>query len=98
VTGPIEEVAAQPWALVLRVPTADGPLYFKEPAREYAHEASVIELLARRRPQVVPELVSSDESGRMLIRDAATWRDLQGSLASSLRLMLDAEDWRGVTQ
>ena len=31
VTGPIEEERVRPWATVLRVPTAEGTLYFKEP-------------------------------------------------------------------
>jgi hypothetical protein len=70
VTGPIEEESAQPWGLVLRVPTTAGTVYYKEPASAYAHEHRVIEVLARRRPQLVPDVVASDESGRMLIRDA----------------------------
>jgi hypothetical protein len=52
------------------VPTAEGCLYFKEPAPRYAHEARVVELLARRRPDLVPEIVSSDADGRILMRDA----------------------------
>ncbi len=52
------------------MPTPEGRLYFKEPAAQYAHEARVIELLARRRPDLVPEIVASDEGGRILMRDA----------------------------
>jgi hypothetical protein len=70
VTGPIEEVATQPWAVVFRVPTAEGRLYFKEPAPRYDHEVRVVELLARRRPDLVPEIVASDDDGRILMRDA----------------------------
>ena len=60
----------RPWATVLRVPTADGMLYFKEPTASLAHEARLIEMLARRRPELVTEIVFSDEDGRMLMRDA----------------------------
>jgi hypothetical protein len=70
VTGPIEEESVQPWGRVLRVLTGEGRLYYKEPAPAYAHEARVIQLLARRRPHVVPELVASDDTGRLLMRDA----------------------------
>ncbi len=70
VTGPIEEERVRPWATVLRVPTADGTLYFKEPTASLAHEARLIEMLARRRPELVTEIVFSDEDGRMLMRDA----------------------------
>jgi hypothetical protein len=60
----------RPWATVWRVPAADGLLYFKEPAPEVAHESRLIEILARRRRDLVTEVVASDESGRMLMRDA----------------------------
>jgi phosphotransferase family enzyme len=70
VTGPIEEESAQPWGLVLRVPTDEGTVFYKEPAPEYAHEARVIELLAQRRPAAVPKVVASDDAGRMLMLDA----------------------------
>jgi hypothetical protein len=70
VTGPIEEERVRPWATVLRVPTAEGTLFFKEPTASLAHEARLIETLAHRRPELVTEIVFSDEDGRMLMRDA----------------------------
>ena len=53
---------------MLRVPTADGVLYFKEPAAPVAHEARLIEILARRRPELVTEVLFADAEGRMLMR------------------------------
>jgi hypothetical protein len=70
VTGPVEEERVRPWATVLRVPTAEGMLYFKEPTPALAQEARLIEILAARRPELLPEIMFSDEDGRMLIRDA----------------------------
>lgn len=58
-----------PWAAVLGVPTSAGRLYFKEPVPGLAHEARLIEILARRRPELVTEVVIADEEGRMLMRD-----------------------------
>ena len=81
-TGPIEEERVRPWATVLRVPTPDGPLYFKEPAAELAHEARLIAILARCQPEVVTEVLFSDADGRMLMRsggeplDSVLERDL----------------------
>ena len=69
-TGPIEERRVRPWATVLRVPTAEGTLFFKEPAPEVAHEYRLIEILAGRRPELVTEVLFADEDGRMLMRDA----------------------------
>jgi hypothetical protein len=69
VTGPIEDERVRPWATVLRVPTAEGLLYFKEAEPGLAHEFRLIEILAERRPELVTEVLFSDESGRMLMRD-----------------------------
>jgi hypothetical protein len=70
VTGPIEEERLRPWSVVLRVPTAEGLFYFKEATPVLAHEFRLIEILARRRPERVTEVVFSDDEGRMLMRDA----------------------------
>jgi len=70
VTGPIEAQRVRPWATVLRVPTAEGTLFFKEATLSLAHESQLIEILARHRPELVTEVVVSDEEGRMLMRDA----------------------------
>jgi hypothetical protein len=56
---------------VLRVPTADGPLWFKANLGVHAHEAGVVSVLARLRPDCVPPLVAVDlERGWMLMGDA----------------------------
>lgn len=55
---------------MLRVPTADGLLYFKEAEPALAHESRLIEILARRRPELLTEVAASGERGRMLMRDA----------------------------
>jgi hypothetical protein len=67
--GPIEDTRIAPWAAVLRVPTPDGDIYFKDAVPFHAHEHRLIEILAARRPELVTEVVASDESGRMLMRD-----------------------------
>ena len=67
-TGLIEEERVRPWATVLRVPTADGVLYSKEPTAPVAHEARLIEILARRRSELVTEVLFADAEGRMLMR------------------------------
>jgi hypothetical protein len=87
VTGPIEAQRVRPWATVLRVPTAEGTLFFKEPAPEVAHEARLIETLALRRPEIVTEVVFSDDEGRMLMRDAGE------ELGDILERDLDTRYW-----
>jgi hypothetical protein len=69
VTGQIEEVRVRPWSAVLRVPTREEALYFKEQVPLHAHEVRLIEILAARRPDLLPEVVAA-EGGRMLMRDA----------------------------
>jgi len=70
VTGPLEEERIRPWSTVLRVPTAEGTLFFKEPEPAVAHEHRLVEILSARRPELVTEVLFSDEDGRMLMRDA----------------------------
>jgi Phosphotransferase enzyme family len=68
--GPVEQTHVRPWATVLRVPTTDGPVWFKAMIPVLAHEAGVVEVLARRRPDVVPPLLAADRGrGWMLMGD-----------------------------
>lgn len=60
---------------MLRVPTDAGLLYFKATSASLAHEARLLEVLARRRPDAVTEVVASDDRGWMLTRDAGTSLD-----------------------
>jgi len=71
VTGRCEDVRFRGWSAVLSVPTRDGTLYFKAALPAFAHESRVIEVLARRRPDAVTEVIAADpERGWMLMRDA----------------------------
>ena len=72
---------------MLRVPTAEGLLYFKEATPAVAHEFRLIELLAARRPELVTEVLFSDEDGRMLMRSGGE------SLDSILERDLDVRYW-----
>jgi hypothetical protein len=72
-TGAPEQTHLQPWATVLRVPTADAPFWFKANSDQQAYEAGVVELLARRRPDAVPALIAVDpERSWMLMADGGT--------------------------
>ncbi len=70
-TGDPEQVHIRPWATAIRVPTGDGPVWFKANIPELRHEATVALLLARRVPARVPPLLADDpERGWMLMDDA----------------------------
>jgi hypothetical protein len=72
-TGEIEQPHVRPWATALRVPTADGVVWFKASAPEVAHEGPVVQLLAARRPDLVPPLLALDrERAWMLSADGGT--------------------------
>jgi phosphotransferase family enzyme len=87
----------------MRVPTDDGPLWFKASIDALSHDAAVITILARRRPDAVPELAAADlETGWMLMRDGgvrmreagqdlARWEEM---LACYAELQIDAEETR----
>jgi hypothetical protein len=73
VTGELEQVHLRPWSTVLRVPTADGDLYFKAASISGAFEPALTVLLAERRPGRIAAPVAVDlDRGWMLTRDAGT--------------------------
>jgi hypothetical protein len=71
VTGEPEQTHVTRWSTVLRLPTGDGPVWFKANDDSMHHEAGLVGLLAARRPEVVPPLLASDpDRGWMLMDDA----------------------------
>ena len=69
-TGDIEQPHVRPWSTVMRVPTSRGDLWFKATIPALAYEAGVVGVLARTRPDLVPELAAVDlERGWMLMGD-----------------------------
>src|SRR5205809_6389569 len=73
VTGEIEQPHVRWWSPVLRVPTADGDLFFKAVAPIHRFEAALTARLAELQPGRVTEVVDVDpERGWFLMRDAGT--------------------------
>jgi hypothetical protein len=66
-TGELEILRTRPWSGLIRVPTADGDAWFKESID--AFEAPLTELLARRHPDCIPEVLAA-EGGRLLTASA----------------------------
>jgi hypothetical protein len=70
-TGEPEQPHVRTWATALRVPTAEGPVWFKANTPELRHEVAVAERVSARVPDRVPALLASDvASGWMLMADA----------------------------
>jgi hypothetical protein len=70
-SGPIEQPHVRPWSTVLRVPTAEGDVWFKANGAPFVHEAAVVSLLSQLRPDRVPELLATDvDRGWLLMADA----------------------------
>ena len=71
VSGAIEQPHLRPWATALRVPTPDGPVWFKASRDEFAFEAALLELLIPLAPELVTEVIASrPEAGWLLMADA----------------------------
>jgi hypothetical protein len=69
--GEIEQPHVQPWSTVLRVPTPDGPVWFKAVTEEGGYEPPLTEQLGGIRADLVPRLIATDLERRwMLMRDA----------------------------
>jgi hypothetical protein len=101
-TGEADQVHVRPWATVLRVPTDDGPVWFKANAPELRHEALVSLLLSQRVSDRVPPLIADDvglgwmlmeDGGRRLReviaeeRDMSRWGDILDGAADIARAM-----------
>ena len=72
-TGEVEQPHLRPWATVLRVPTRNGPLWFKACSADTAFEAALYELLARVVPdKVLVPLAVDVERAWILLPDGGT--------------------------
>jgi hypothetical protein len=70
-TGVPEQPHVRTWATALRVPTAEGPVWFKANTPALRHEVAVVEQVSARVPDRVPPLLASDVGrGWMLMADA----------------------------
>lgn len=99
VTGPLEQPHVRPWSTVLRVPTSVGPAWFKASIPVLAHEAAVVEVLAARRPDAVPELLAVDSGrGWMLMADGGVRLREVVAEERSLRRWLDVLPLYGQVQ
>jgi Phosphotransferase enzyme family len=73
VTGEIEQPHVRWWSTVLRVPTADGSVFFKAVQPVHRFEAALTTRLAELQPRRVTEVLDFDaERGWLLMRDAGT--------------------------
>jgi hypothetical protein len=73
VTGEIEQPHVRWWSTVLRVPAADGDLFFKAVQPVHRFEAALTARLAELQPGRVTEVIDVDaERGWLLMRDAGT--------------------------
>lgn len=77
-SGELELLRTRPWSALVRVPTADGLVWFKESAPCDGYEPALTQLLEARRPDCVPHVVAA-EGPRMLTADAGP----------SMRVLLD---------
>ena len=67
----VEQPHVRPWATALRVETSDGVVWFKANRAACRQEAEATAILARARPDALPELLAHDpERGWLLTRDA----------------------------
>lgn len=82
VTGPAED-RARPWALVSRVPTDAGPVWFKACTVGVAHEVGIYEVLQLRAPgHVLTPLAADPAAGWLLLPDGGrTLRVAEGGRA-----------------
>ena len=70
VIGPLQQSHLRPWSTVLRVPTADGALFFKANTPLIAFEPALAQMLYRLRPDLTLRVLAADPArGWMLLVD-----------------------------
>lgn len=82
VTGPIEQPHVYPWSTAMRVPTADGDLWFKATTpKVHGFEPKLTALLAETFPDRLAEVLAVDlDRSWMLMRDSGMrLREVMGS-------------------
>jgi Phosphotransferase enzyme family len=90
-TGPVEQPHVFWWSTVLRIPTAEGELFFKAVAPPHEFEPLLTRELARWEPGRTPELLAVDaERGWTLMRDGGT------RLRELIRSAADVRRWERV--
>ena len=88
-TGPYDRVHRRPWATAARVPTDAGTLWFKAHTPVLAREAPVTRVLAGLRPEVVLDVVDSDDDRCWLLtRDAGAKLRVQVTGPEELDLLV----------
>ena len=89
--GPISPVQQRAWSAVLRVPAAEGSLYFKASAPVLGHEPGLLQALTRWYPDVLPEVLAAEPAqGWLLMRDGGV------TLCSLVKSMTDLDHWRAI--
>lgn len=68
-TGPIEQLRSWERSSLLRVPTAEGWVYFKAVPPVFAHEVALLSSLAGWHPASVPQLLALDQAHHWLLMD-----------------------------
>ena len=73
VLGEVEQPHVYPWSTVLRVPTAEGPVWFKASARGTAYEVPLLTALGSWCPKrVLVSLAADADRGWLLLPDGGT--------------------------
>ena len=87
ITGSIEQIRCGPMSAILRVPTADGMVYFKASPEAFAHETPLTAALSRLYPDRSPRVIATDhDRGWMLMADIG---------GTALRRVADVTRWEG---
>ncbi len=78
-TGDVELLRARPWSAIARLPTTAGIAWFKENNPVSAFEPALTELLSRRRPDCLPEVVAAEGTRMLTLHIGPPLRDVLDS-------------------
>jgi len=91
ITGPIEQPHIRPWSTVLRIPTLQGVVYFKNSAGDVLFESSLTQKMSSWYPDHMPNILAVNlENGWMLMKDGGT------TLREVIRTDKDIRHWENL--
>ncbi|WP_426565574.1 phosphotransferase family protein [Angustibacter sp. McL0619] len=99
-TGRAEQVKTWNLSSILRLPTANGPVWCKSAPPFFQHEGAIIAKVAQRHPRLVPQLLGTDPAtGTVLMADVPgedQWNAPAQRLADMIAAVVDLQDeWVG---
>lgn len=91
--GAVTQPHIRPWSTAMRIPTADGPLWFKAVTDALVHEAALTAFLADLMPEHSPRVIAVNADEGWFLTE-----NLGEKLRTRINVVADLHWWHGVVE